>query len=68
MISPLSPQPLNAPPCLLFDWEQAPYSQAWEFQQKLVQERRDKPDLPDVLILLEHPPVTLWEWEQSWNF
>ncbi len=57
MISPLIPQQLNAQPCLLLDWGQVPYSQAWEIQQKLVQERRDKPDLPDVLILLEHPPV-----------
>ncbi len=57
MISPLTPQQLNAQPCLLLDWGLVSYSQAWEIQQKLVQERRDKPDLPDVLILLEHPPV-----------
>lgn len=42
---------------MLLDWGLVPYSQAWEIQQKLVQERRDNPDLPDVLILLEHPPV-----------
>ncbi|WP_293149864.1 MULTISPECIES: lipoyl(octanoyl) transferase LipB [unclassified Microcoleus] len=57
MLSPLSHKPLIPEPCLLFDWGQVPYSQAWEVQQKLVQERRDNPDLPDVLILLEHPPV-----------
>ncbi|MEG3840394.1 lipoyl(octanoyl) transferase LipB [Microcoleus sp. herbarium14] len=57
MISPLIPQSPIAQPCLLLDWGQMPYSQAWEIQQKLVQERRENPDLPDVLILLEHPPV-----------
>ena len=57
MISPLIPQPPIAEPCLLLDWGEVSYSQAWEIQQKLVQERRENPDLPDVLILLEHPPV-----------
>lgn len=33
------------------------YQEAWEWQQKLVADRRTQPDLPDVLILLEHPPV-----------
>ena len=33
------------------------YSVAWEWQQSLVQQRRDCPELTDVLILLEHPPV-----------
>lgn len=51
------PQDLHFQSCLLLDWGQVPYSQAWEAQQQLVQERRDNPDLPDVLILLEHPPV-----------
>lgn len=57
MLLPSFPQHLNSQPCLLLDWEQVPYSQAWEIQQKLVLERRENPDLPDVLILLEHPPV-----------
>ncbi|MEG4803595.1 lipoyl(octanoyl) transferase LipB [Microcoleus sp. ARI1-B5] len=57
MISPLIHKPVIPEPCLLLDWGLVPYSQAWEIQQKLVQERRDNPDLPDVLILLEHPPV-----------
>lgn len=57
MLLPSFPQHLNSQPCLLLDWEQVPYSQAWEIQQQLVQERRENPDLPDVLILLEHPPV-----------
>ena len=33
------------------------YSVAWEWQRSLVQQRRDCPELADVLILLEHPPV-----------
>lgn len=33
------------------------YKKAWEYQQKLVQERLDNPDLPDKLLLVEHPPV-----------
>jgi len=57
MLLPSFSQHLNSPSCLLFDWEQVPYSEAWQIQQKLVRERRENPDLPDVLILLEHPPV-----------
>ena len=57
MLLPSVSQHLNSPSCLLFDWGQVPYSKAWEIQQKLVRERRENPDLPDVLILLEHPPV-----------
>jgi lipoyl(octanoyl) transferase len=34
-----------------------PYTIAWEWQQDLVQCRKQQPDLEDVLILLEHPPV-----------
>jgi lipoyl(octanoyl) transferase len=30
---------------------------AWEWQRSLVEERRLEPELADVLILLEHPPV-----------
>ncbi|NEQ37697.1 MAG: lipoyl(octanoyl) transferase LipB [Okeania sp. SIO3I5] len=33
------------------------YSVAWEWQRSLVQQRRNCPELTDVLILLEHPPV-----------
>ena len=57
MLLPSFSQHLNSPSCLLFDWEQVPYSEAWQIQQKLVRERRENPDLQDVLILLEHPPV-----------
>ncbi|MFM7279889.1 MAG: lipoyl(octanoyl) transferase LipB [Microcystis aeruginosa] len=34
-----------------------PYSLAWAQQRSLVAERIADPDLPDVLLLLEHPPV-----------
>lgn len=34
-----------------------PYAQAWGWQQSLVQNRRENPNLPDVLLLLEHPSV-----------
>ncbi|MCT7951789.1 lipoyl(octanoyl) transferase LipB [Ancylothrix sp. C2] len=30
---------------------------AWTWQQNLVNQRRQNPDLEDILILLEHPPV-----------
>lgn len=33
------------------------YSAALTWQQKLMAARRDRPDLADVLLLLEHPPV-----------
>ncbi|MDJ0559818.1 MAG: lipoyl(octanoyl) transferase LipB [Microcystis sp. M53599_WE4] len=34
-----------------------PYSLAWSQQRSLVEARIANPDLPDVLLLLEHPPV-----------
>lgn len=34
-----------------------PYQKAWEYQQKLVKERLDNPELSDKLLLVEHPPV-----------
>ena len=34
-----------------------PYSLAWSHQRSLVAARIANPDLPDVLLLLEHPPV-----------
>ncbi|MBD1936964.1 lipoyl(octanoyl) transferase LipB [Microcoleus sp. FACHB-68] len=43
--------------CWLYNEAQVPYSVAWRWQQSLVAARRDNPELEDVLILLEHPPV-----------
>ena len=34
-----------------------PYLEAWEWQQSLVSDRKLNPELEDILILLEHPPV-----------
>lgn len=34
-----------------------PYLEAWEWQKRLVSDRKLNPALKDVLILLEHPPV-----------
>jgi len=45
-------------PCLLYQLNGlVPYLTAWEWQKELVQARKQNFDLPDVLILLEHPPV-----------
>jgi lipoyl(octanoyl) transferase len=43
--------------CQLFNQGIVPYNVAWEWQRSLVAARREQPDLEDVLILLEHPPV-----------
>jgi lipoyl(octanoyl) transferase len=43
--------------CCLFSPDQVPYGQAWDWQRTLVAQRKQNPDLPDVLILLQHPPV-----------
>ncbi len=43
--------------CWLYDLGLVPYTRARAIQQSLLADRRDNPDLEDVLILLEHPPV-----------
>lgn len=43
--------------CLLHQPGLVPYETAWNWQRSLVAERRENPNLDDVLILLEHPPV-----------
>jgi len=43
--------------CLLNNQKVVPYTDAWSYQRSLVVERINNPDLNDVLILLEHPPV-----------
>lgn len=48
---------LDHQPCLLYQPGLVPYRTAWRWQQRLVAARREHPDLPDVLLLLEHPPV-----------
>ncbi|MEL6135907.1 MAG: lipoyl(octanoyl) transferase LipB [Cyanobacteria bacterium J06628_6] len=44
-------------PADLYQPGQIVYRQAWSWQQQLVAQRKQAPTLPDVLILLEHPPV-----------
>ncbi|MGL5084027.1 MAG: lipoyl(octanoyl) transferase LipB [Microcoleaceae cyanobacterium] len=50
--------PLNvAPDCYFYSLGLVPYTLAWAWQRSLLQERCHNPELPDVLMLLEHPPV-----------
>jgi lipoyl(octanoyl) transferase len=44
-------------PCWLYESGLTPYSQAWAWQQARMAERRQDGNLPDLLWLLEHPPV-----------
>ncbi|MEI6427431.1 MAG: lipoyl(octanoyl) transferase LipB [Pseudanabaena sp. ELA607] len=47
-----------AAPCLLHIVpEPIDYVTAWAWQQSLVAERKLNPDLPDVLLIVQHPPV-----------
>lgn len=43
--------------CLLFNQKLVGYKTAWNWQQRLVSDRKQNANLDDVLILLEHPPV-----------
>ncbi|MEM8830183.1 MAG: lipoyl(octanoyl) transferase LipB [Cyanobacteria bacterium P01_G01_bin.19] len=43
--------------CILDNQHLVKYNTAWKHQRSLVAERINNPDLNDVLILLEHPPV-----------
>jgi lipoyl(octanoyl) transferase len=51
----------NLPPreriCLLEDYGLIDYQKSWNQQKLKVRERLQNPDLPDTLILVEHPPV-----------
>jgi len=44
-------------PCWLVHRGLIPFAQAWADQRSLVAARRSDPFLPDILLLLEHPPV-----------
>lgn len=44
-------------PCWLYQLGQVEYQKAWDWQRQLVCDRIHNPQLPDTLILLEHPPV-----------
>jgi lipoyl(octanoyl) transferase len=43
--------------CLLYYRSQVAFQDAWDWQRKLIGDRKLDPTLDDVLILLEHPPV-----------
>ncbi len=43
--------------CWLWSGGCVPYDRAWDLQRALVAERLANPDLDDILLLLEHPPV-----------
>lgn len=48
---------LNKRYCRLVNHGIVKYAEAWGYQRSLVEKRINNPDLNDVLILLEHPPV-----------
>jgi lipoyl(octanoyl) transferase len=43
--------------CLLYDLGLVPFQQAWAWQRQLVGDRIQSPQMPDALMLLEHPAV-----------
>lgn len=43
--------------CWLFEQSIVPYRIAWNWQRHFVEQRRINPDLKDIFMLLEHPPV-----------
>ncbi len=43
--------------CHLIDSGLVPYAVAWDWQKQWVNDRKQSPDLPDLLCLLEHPSV-----------
>ncbi|MGF1538646.1 MAG: lipoyl(octanoyl) transferase LipB [Elainellaceae cyanobacterium] len=48
---------LGGTPCHLYCPGQVDYQTAWTWQRSLLEQRRHNPDLPDLLLLLEHPPT-----------
>lgn len=51
-----APAGAAAPPLWRLDLRPLRYREAWDFQRDLV-ERRQRGEIPDVLLLTEHPPV-----------
>jgi lipoyl(octanoyl) transferase len=43
--------------CHLYQWPITPYLTAWDWQKQQVQDRKQDPHLPDLLLLLQHPNV-----------
>jgi lipoyl(octanoyl) transferase len=52
---------LTIPPfnscCKIYHLGQISYQTAWQWQRLLVEQRRQQPELEDIVLLLEHPPV-----------
>lgn len=48
---------MEKPVCQLKVQGLVPYEAAWEEQRYLVEQRKKHPQLPDILLLLEHPPL-----------
>ncbi len=48
---------MTTTPCWLYRLPTVPYQTAWQCQTDLRDLRRQQSELPDVLLLLEHPPV-----------
>ncbi len=48
---------MNSRECRIIHGGVVDYTTAWSQQRSLVEERLENPDLPDILLLLEHPPV-----------
>lgn len=55
--SPQLTSPLSAKLCWLYRLGIVPFEAAWQSQKHLLELRRHTPELPDSLLLLEHPPV-----------
>jgi len=53
----MSSTPPVPSPCWLYRCGTVPYATAWGWQKALLQARLHTPELPDVLMLLEHPPI-----------
>ncbi|MEO0406399.1 MAG: lipoyl(octanoyl) transferase LipB [Cyanobacteria bacterium P01_A01_bin.135] len=49
--------PPVASPCYLYCPGQVDYQTAWQWQRSLLAQRRQHSHLPDILLLLEHPPT-----------
>jgi lipoyl(octanoyl) transferase len=43
--------------CKIYQLGQVSYQTAWQWQRSLVEQRRHYPELEDILLLLQHPPV-----------
>ena len=54
--------------CSFYNCEVIDYQTAWIWQKSLQKELLDRPDLPDALVLLEHPPVYTLGTGSSLNF